>query len=254
MEPAKIIKLVLVVALITAVVSAQAQTDKSSTAGKDAALVNIELSNTSVKEAIDTLFKGTGRSYFILPGVTGNVVDLKLKGITFDEALRALADAAGLEYTFEDGIYTVGPVRSMVAAAPAQPVGTGPQTGVAPEKPVVTSDQTKATTVEPRTAAPPPEPVTQGSTQVIINQAPAPVYYGHPTPVPYGYNYPPVQRFGNVSIVGGFSPVLVAGGSPYILNWGRRFPPPPGWVSPEVMRFLRGQWAIQQGPYFITPY
>lgn len=260
MQPARTIKLVLLIALITAAVSLQAQTDQSPAASKNAALVSIELKDLPVKDAIDALFQGTGRSYFILPGVTGRVVDLKLKGITFDEALKALTDAAGLAYTVEDGVYTVGPVAKIAVIAPETVTGSGPGAKTAQEYKYPTqSEQPKPAETGPKTAAQPPTSVTEGSpTTVIVNEAHAPVYYGHPAPQPfaYNYNYPPIYRFGNVSVVGGgySEPVVVAGGGPYVFGFGPMYPPPPGWVSPEVMRFLRGQWAIQQRPYFITPY
>lgn len=256
MQSASKIMLVVSIALICAAVSVQAQTEKSTAVGKDTAMVNIELKDTPVKQAIDTLFQGTGKSYFILPGVTGRVIDLKLKGITFDEALKVLTDAAGLKYDLEDGVYTIGPADKIAAIAPEKVTGAGPAIKTAPENKVAAkTEEPKQTTVEPQTVAPPPQP-TASPTMVVVNQAPAPVFYGHPAPPAFGYDYPPIYRFGNINIVGrGFgSPIVVAGGTTHVVGFGPIPPPPPGWVSPETMRFLRGQWAIQQRPYFITPY
>jgi hypothetical protein len=99
---------------------------------------------------------------------------------------------------------------------------------------------------------------------VIIGQPPSPVYYGEPGGAysdPYAYNpyynpsaYPQMYRYGNVQIMGGYSPVVVAGGNSSILQRGPLVPPPPGYVGPDLLRFLRTQWAVQNRTYITYPY
>ncbi len=37
------------------------------------------------------------------------MVELQLKGVTLDQALKAIADAAGLEFSVREGAYIIGP-------------------------------------------------------------------------------------------------------------------------------------------------
>lgn len=217
--------------------------------------LNLELKDTSVIDAIAALFKATDAKYYIQPGVGGKIASLSLKNVTFDQALKAITDAAGLTYTIENGSYVIGPMRadirpqqSVIMSSPAQ-YGTGAvgSAGQALNPSQLPQDQA-ANQPNLQQGVPP--------TQVVINQPPAPVYYGQPAPPPvdYGY-YPPVYQYGNMSIFGnGLSSVVVAGGNPNIMSYGPPPPPPLGYVSTDVLRFLRSQYFIRNGSFFITPY
>jgi hypothetical protein len=219
-------------------------------------IINLELKDTPIKDAIDSLFRGAGLKYYIQPGVSGKVVELKLKGVTIDQAVDAIAEAAQLTYRVEDGAYIIGPApKSAQSAKPAQE----------PPKP---REQTAMPAQQPGTGPteqPPAEQkgalagatVGNNSAQVTINQPPTPVYYGQPGGYGgyggYGpYGGPQMYQFGSVGVLGGgWAPVVVAGGSPYIIQRLPMPPPPVGYVGPDLLRFLRTQYAIQNRT-FIT--
>ena len=231
--------------LLPCVAPADSTADKPA---KESALVNLELKDVPVKEAIAALFKGTTYSYYAEPGVSGKVVELKLKGITFEQALKALTDAAELTYTVEDGTYIIGPLKP-AAETDASPVVAKSESGQ-DEQPLAG---------EP--GQPPVEPAAQpGSptTQVMINEQPAPVYYGQPGPGPYSpygyYGYPPPYSIGNVRVIpGGWSPIVITGAGPSVVGMRSLPPPPASWVSPEVLRFLRYRYILPSRFYW-SPY
>ena len=88
------------------------------TAGTTSGFLDVDIKDVPVKQAIDTLFEGRGLSYYIQPGVKGRIVELRLKGITFEEGLKALGDAAGFTYTVQEGAYVISPGK--VGAQSAQ--------------------------------------------------------------------------------------------------------------------------------------
>ena len=234
-----------------------AETSQSVPSGQSASLVNLELKDVSVKQAIDSLFSGRGISYYVDTGVTGRVVELELRGVTFEKALKALADAAGFTYTVQDGRYLIMPITTaagaQTAAGPAKPPDKERPQGEA--KPAAGEKQGESHAAPPSEAMPqlPPGQVASPNTQIYINNQAPPVIYGQPS-IPYGGGYPYTYSLGNVGVVGGYPPVVVAGGTSTYWFRGPMYPPPPGWVSPDVERFLRGQWAIRSVPHFITAY
>ena len=213
-------------------------------------LVNIELKDVSVKEAIARLFEGRGLSYVAEGSLTRNVVELKFKGITFDQALKALTDAAGLTYTVDEGTYIIRPADKVASAKSALVSGsTYPQQSADSQAPALQPDQ-----------QPPAPSVTPSETQAVVDQQASPVYYGQ-TAQPgypsggygYGYGYP--YRIGNnIEVVSGGwgNPIVVTGTGPSML--ARRYPPPPppGWVPPDALGFLRFQYGLP-GPYIGYP-
>lgn len=224
-------------------------------------IVNLELADVPVKDAIEKLFAGTGLKYNIQPGVSGRVVELKLKGVTFEQALDALMEAARLTYKIENGVYVIGPADAKTATSKDQ---GGPATKQDTSKGQEQPKSEQVPTDKAETPAPtaqqglPAGQATATGPIIISNEQSAPVFYGQPLPPPYYFpygvdGYPPVYQFGAVRILGGYPPVVVAGGNPYIIRHGPLPPPPIGYVSPEVLRFLRTQWAIQNRTY-ITPY
>ncbi len=204
-----------------------------------AVMVNLELKNTPIKDAIGALFQGTGAKYYIQPGVAGRVVELKLKGVTLDEGLAALADAGGFTYKIMDGSYVIGPAavayqqpeaRAIVEAKPAPP--PVPQSGAGPVAAAPAKPQEM-----PERLPPIQQHIEGGSSNVTITQA-APEGSG-------GYGgYGPFQ-FGNVGIIGGWPGISVIGGSPYVVGHMPPGPPPPGMFGPDLTRFLNTQWAVR---------
>lgn len=256
MRTIKLVSFTILAVFIALSVCITAWADNADAPGKvNITTLNLDLKDITVKDAISVLFKGTGFKYYIQSDISGQITTLTLKNVTFDQALKAVTDAAGLAYTVEDGTYIIRPIKtenkpqqvSAVSASTQYGAGPAESTGQAQAMP---SQQPQAGNQQDVQQALPP-------TQVVINQTPAPVFYGQPSlpPPDYGYDYPPVYQFGNTRIIGsGISPVVVAGGSPYILGYGPLPPPPPGFVGADVMRFLRSQYYIQSRPFFITPY
>ncbi|MCE5198674.1 MAG: STN domain-containing protein [Armatimonadota bacterium] len=239
--------LMAVAVILTAPVTLYAQGDTP--AQVNASTVNLELKNVPIDEGIAALFEGRGLKYQILPGVSGRIVELKLRGVTFEQALKALTDAAELTYTVKDGVYVINPVKQ------SKPIKAVP----------VAVSGTKPSAVQPQAAQPPAaeiaeapaaQPAPQGNSQnqVFVNQQ-APVYYGQQGGGIPAYGYPPpYYQAGNLRFMYGWPPVTFAGSDTYVMNYGPGFPPPPGWVSPEALRFLRGSYATRAQPYFTPSY
>jgi hypothetical protein len=219
-------------------------------------LVNLEIKDVSVRDAIGKIFEGTGLKYTIMPGVSGRVVELKLKGVTFEQALDAMMEAARLTYTIEDGAYVISAAKAATASVSAaagsggaQPPSAQPRAQSPPvEQPNATEAQASETGSRNAGVGP----------VIIHNEQHGPVFYGqsgfgqaYPSYDLWGY--PRMYRFGQVGIVGGWPSVAIAGGVPYVLRRTPLPPPPLGYVSPEVQRFLQTQWAIRNWTY-ITPY
>lgn len=195
--------------------------------GTASGLVDIDIQNVPVRQAIGAIFEGRGMAYIIEPGVTGNVVELKLKGITVAEALKALGDAAGFTCRIEEGIYMIGP-----KTAPAVP------------RVAARVDSVPAKTQTP--SAPPP-----------ARRAPAPVQAPPVTVnnfIPVGGSEQQAYAYAPPYYGGFYSPFFTIGPPPYVMGRWANPPPPPGWFSPDVDRFLRFEWAVPRRPSFITPY
>lgn len=224
--------------------------------------VNIELCNVTVKEAIDSLFKISGIKYYIEPGVktSGKIAELSLKGITFDQALAALTDAAGITYSIKDGAYLISKTGSKALITQRTAPNAGMQyQGAIGSGPA--GNYAQQALAQPGPAQP------QTSPQVVINQ-PGPTYNGSTGPTTYGggndnaggyggygYGYGGVYRSGNASIIGGgYGSSVVVGGNPFITGFGTLPPPPPGWVSPDQLRFLRGTWTFMNRPFISYGY
>lgn len=232
-----------------------------SQAASTTTIVNLELRNTPIKGAIDSLFVGTGLDYTIDPCVTGNVVELKLKGVSFKDALDAFCNAAGLAYTVVDGIYAITSApskteacqtKTVVKSTPSQPP-PAPAAAPAEESATMEPPQQQKAQAANQTGPQSGEVyVTQTANPVIV--AP-PSYPGYPGYEGAGGGYgggwtAPVGFIGSGGGWGG--PILVGPGPPLV--WTRDYlpPPPPGYVNPEVQRFLQTQYAIK-GRQYVTP-
>jgi hypothetical protein len=211
------------------------------TAATPSGLVNVELKDVPVKQAIDTLFEGQGLKYYIQPGVKGRIVELKLKGITFDEALSALGGAVGFSYRIDDGAYVISPGKAKTAdkAATAQAVTASPPDPARYPDPGPARGQQM-----------PPPP------QVIVNNnfsVPPPTAYAQPAG-DGGYPYPPFYNIGGTAYQGGYYPAVNLGSGPYVFGHFPQPPPPPGWVSSDAERLLRFQYSVPRVPGYIAPY
>ncbi|MEN6372045.1 MAG: hypothetical protein ABFD64_08535 [Armatimonadota bacterium] len=85
-------------------ISASAQSDD-----KNQPRITIELKDTPIRSALDTLFRGRGLSYSIGANVGGNVGSLSLRDVTFDVALKMLLKAVEppLVYRKDGDVYVI---------------------------------------------------------------------------------------------------------------------------------------------------
>ncbi len=230
------------VALLVAVFFSGAVSAYAATPGKTSGLVDIDIKNVPVRQAVETIFEGRGMSYIIEPGVTGKVVELRLAGVTVAEALKSLGDAAGFTVTVEDNVYIIGPKTTAAAVQPV-PAQAGPAVA-------------RAKRQVPARAAPEAE-----GTLPPVPAEVAPVTINNYIPGNYGSNMyayiPPVYAgdggYGRSYLWNGYYSYTVSP-PPYVFGQWANPPPPPGWFSPDVERFLRFEWAVPRRPSFITPY
>lgn len=200
-------------------------------------LVDIDIKNVSVKQAIDTLFEGRGLSYYIQDGVKGNIVELRLKGIAFDEALKAMGDAVGFSFRIENGAYIIGPGAAQAKTA-RQSAPATQYTSPAPTK----------SSADSMGAGPNMQPMPQP--QIL----PQPVVVNNVIPMPNSSDADVSMPYFNPYLYGGWGPLMNIWNGPTVFGRFPQPPPPSGWVSPDVERFLRFEWAVRRRPGFIAPY
>lgn len=105
--------------------------------------VSIDSKGLDVRGVIHDLFTQTKRNYVLEPNVRF-VLYLSVKDIEFDEALQIVCKLANLDYQLQNGIYYVGPKKTVVApktqpktepkvepVVPTKPAGTLPQSVLA---------------------------------------------------------------------------------------------------------------------------
>lgn len=68
--------------------------------------VTIEADKAPVVDVIESIFKDTGLSYTIEPGVS-SAVTASLNNVSFEDALKAVTEIAGLKYELRDGRYII---------------------------------------------------------------------------------------------------------------------------------------------------
>ena len=222
-------------AIILTVVCAASYADDNTKLAAKTTMVNLELKNTTVKAAIEAMFKGTGVTCHIGQGVVGTVVELRLKGLTLDQAVHAIADEAGFAVVFENGAYTVGlPSEvSLGRTTKARPVteDLSPLPELATDSTGKAIDPTKQASVD--------------SSGTAID--PASAYPGQLGP--YSYQ-PQMYQFGQLRVVNSSEPIVLGSQNPggYTTT-----------LSPSPIMPLAPQPYIPQafGPirsFFPTPY
>lgn len=253
--------------LIAAVIAILPVSAQATTTADTSSTVNVELKDTQIKNAIDILFKGRGLSYTIDPNVVGRVVEMKITGVSFKQALDALCEAAGLGYTINDGVYQIyagppkgaGAVRTVVQQGTTQPQSVSPppaaRSAPPPAQPAASAQPAQGDEQMERAQAAP-------AGNVFVSQTASPVYYTQPSyPAVGGWNGPGCGgpgfgQVGNVGFVGGGGC-----GGPFVISnptlfWTRDFmpPPPPGYVNPELQRFLQTEYATRSRQYIVPIY
>ncbi|MDH7602598.1 MAG: STN domain-containing protein [Armatimonadota bacterium] len=223
-------------------------------------IVNLELKDVSIEEAIDAIFRGSNVPYAVRPGISGRVKELKLRGLTVDDAIKALADAAKAVVRVENGVYVIEPKPAASESETRVVVGKRTQTSEAQPQ----SEQQAPPAEQPQTTEQPSSAEQQA--QAEAPQAPSaeqwsgavpPGYYpGVPTPYPepygfypYYFPYRPMYQLGSLQILGGRPPLIIS--EPGI--------PPSAFRSrlggpqrPVVPYGPVGGWLVPEGP--IVPY
>lgn len=69
--------------------------------------VSLDLKDVDVRAAIESLFRGTGKSFTIDQEVQGTIAVLVIRDAPFDTALKTLAKTAGLVYRLDNNIYLI---------------------------------------------------------------------------------------------------------------------------------------------------
>ncbi len=69
--------------------------------------VSLDLKDVDVRAAIESLFRGTGKSFTIDQEVQGTIPSVVIRDVPFDVALKTLARTAGLIYRVDTGIYLI---------------------------------------------------------------------------------------------------------------------------------------------------
>lgn len=118
------------------------------------ALVNLDVKDMALRDALDILAGEAGIEYIIKPDVDpAKKVTLTIENRPVETVLRLLLQAAGgLEYALEEGVYVIGlagaddaPTRPTAPMAPAGPTGTRP-TPPPPPRPSTGGLRTPGTT------------------------------------------------------------------------------------------------------------
>lgn len=242
-------------------------------------MVDIQLTDAPVVDGIRALFRNTNLNYAVQPGVSGKIVEMTLRGVTFDQALKAFMGAAGLKYTIdEEGTYIIGPAKAtnstQVVMGRLKPTPVTDQSSTTQTASDTTAGQltdpaqTEADIVAQQASLVPYAEVNPYVYQIApgVNFAPSGqggVYYGRGGIgiVDSGGYYPPFTiggsgygGYGGYGYGYGGFPYTIGGGMPYIIGNSMGPPPPSGWVNPEMQRLWRAQYASQLRPYFVTPY
>lgn len=85
--------------------------------------ITLELKDTPVQQALETLFRGTGLNYVVDTSVQGNVSSVSLRDVSFDVALKMLLKSVDPPLVFrKDGDVYLVSVRKETPAEINQPV------------------------------------------------------------------------------------------------------------------------------------
>lgn len=83
--------------------------------------ISLELKDADVKSSLSMLFKNQpGKSYVIEGGATG-IVNVSLRDVPWEQALRAILDSANLTWVKDGDIYHIRPATMSLAPAPLAP-------------------------------------------------------------------------------------------------------------------------------------
>jgi hypothetical protein len=73
--------------------------------------ISIEFKNTTVTDAIRSIFKGTNKNFIIESAIKGNVNDMTLIDVDFNDAINAIVKSAGIKCDISKNIYYFGIIK-----------------------------------------------------------------------------------------------------------------------------------------------
>ncbi|HOM72291.1 MAG TPA: hypothetical protein PLP86_08595, partial [Armatimonadota bacterium] len=129
--------------------------------------VTLQLDGTPIIDAIDMLFKDSGYKYTIEPGVSGSI-SFGFKNVGFEQAVKTVAESAGLEYEVSGGRYVFRPARPLQVEVMEPDPSVNPTLETEDDNIVYQEEEIVGITT----------PWEEG-----------PIYYGHM--YPSGYQFPP---------------------------------------------------------------
>ncbi|MGQ9455491.1 MAG: STN domain-containing protein [Armatimonadota bacterium] len=177
-------------------------------------IVNLELRDVTIQQAIDAIFQGSNVPYVVRPGLTGKVKELKLRGLTIDDAIRALADAAKANVRIENGVYIIEPKAGGTDTVTRVTIGKRTPFGETEQQEKPATQQTQP--AEPSTPTEQQQAQDeQGTERPPQEPLPPEYYWDYFTPGAYGvpYGYYPYYRLpyqlGQIQILGGRQPIVI---------------------------------------------
>jgi len=218
---------------VTAIVilTVLAMTASLSYAADTAKKVTIEADKTPVVDVIESIFKDTGLSYTIEPGVSG-AVTASFNKVSFEDALKAVTETAGLKYELKDGRYIIS------AREPA-----AKQT-----KENEPSSKTEAVSSTDETAK---LDESTGENEQAVSQAleeySGPIAYGSLPPYGAYYEVGPIRNI----ILPPYEPYTITSGGG--LSGAVSPLPPPGLRSVTLQRMLAQMNALHSVPGYGAP-
>lgn len=218
--------------IVTMILTVLAMTVSLSHAADTAKKVTIEADKAPVVDVIESIFKDTGLSYTIEPGVSG-AVTASLNNVSFEDALKSVTEIAGLKYELKDGRYIISKRESAAKQAKENEPASKTDTVSSAEE-----------------SAKPDESAAQENDQTV-NQLPED-YSG---PVAYG-SLPP---YGTYYEVGAIRNLILPPYEPYTITSGGDLSgavsplPPPGLRSVTLQRMLAQMNALYSVPGYGAP-
>ncbi len=251
-------RLAFITVFLTVLAAASAFSEEQPRVAGAEKIVNLELKDVSIEDAIDAIFRGSNVPYAVRPGVTGRVKELKLHGLTVDDAIKALVDAAKLSVRIENGVYVIEPktgtsdTESRVVIgkrSSATETQSEKQTSSA-EQPGL-ADQSSSTQQQAQAESPQVPAIDEWNAVAPPGYYPQPLGpYGEPYGYyPYYFPYRPSYQLGQLQILGGRLPIIISEpGIPPSAFRGRLGGP----RRPVVPYGPVGGWLVPEAP--IVPY
>jgi type II secretory pathway component GspD/PulD (secretin) len=87
-------------------------------ADDQAATVSMNLKETDVRAAIESLFRGSGKNFAIEPDVSGVIPDASFQDVSFLVALRTLVKTAGCVYRVDNDVYLIAKKPTATSTEP----------------------------------------------------------------------------------------------------------------------------------------